>query len=308
MRLGELLLDAVERVLAQLVQHQPRRAVARELAAQLGADRAAGAGDEHGLPADQLGDAGLVEPHRVAAEQVVGLDRAHPLDARAAQPQLAERRHGEHRQAGRRRQLDGAAALRRGGAGQGDDEMGGARDDVFARHVGQRAEHRRAADARAALGRVVVEQAEHRPALRLQAGDEQLRRLARAEHDGAAPGGVAAADGDGDARPRMLVQHAVADAHHDQPHQRHARMQRQHRARHLDQLRHQHRRGGQRAGGQAGPASAGRCRRSPRSATCRAARRRRRTPRDRPPPRRRAPAGRRPGGAEIQRSKPSRNR
>ena len=45
--LHELALDLEEVVLGVVEQDQPARADARDLAAQLGADRAAGAGDEH---------------------------------------------------------------------------------------------------------------------------------------------------------------------------------------------------------------------------------------------------------------------
>src|SRR6478672_681772 len=45
----ELTLDLEERRLALVDQHDPRRTEPRQLAAELRADRAAGAGDEHGL-------------------------------------------------------------------------------------------------------------------------------------------------------------------------------------------------------------------------------------------------------------------
>ena len=45
----ELALDLEERRLGLVDEHEPRGAEARELPAELGADRAAGAGDEHGL-------------------------------------------------------------------------------------------------------------------------------------------------------------------------------------------------------------------------------------------------------------------
>ena len=47
--LAQVLIDAVEIELAQLVQHDARRMEARHLAAQLTADAAASAGDQHRL-------------------------------------------------------------------------------------------------------------------------------------------------------------------------------------------------------------------------------------------------------------------
>ena len=52
-RSAERLVDRVQVELALLEQHQPRRPVPGDLPAQLAADAAAGAGDEHRLAADQ---------------------------------------------------------------------------------------------------------------------------------------------------------------------------------------------------------------------------------------------------------------
>ena len=186
--------------------------LAGHLAAQLRADRAAGAGDEHGLARDHLGDAGFVQLHRLAAEQVFGFDATHPLDARAAVLQLAGRGHGQHLELGGRGGFDGTAALCRRGAGQGHDHVGGAGTQLRRGHVGECPQHWHATDARAALGRVVVEQAEHDPALLVNSGEQPLGRFTGAQHDGTAHVGVAA----GDLRARVFVQHAVGHPHHAQ--------------------------------------------------------------------------------------------
>ncbi len=247
MKLGQLLLDLVQRVLAELVQHQPRRAVARHLAAQLGADRSAGPCDEHGLARDQLGDAGLVELHRLAPEQVFGLDVAHAADL-ATFEQFLRRGHRQHRQPGLGSQFDGAPALTGAGTGHREHEVGDALQLDMRFHRRERAEDRHAADARALFHRVVVEQADDHPAFVLDAGQQQPRRVAGAEHERATLlDGVAR-----DAAAHVLVQHAVGNAHRAQAHQRDDGVQRQHRARHLRQLRHQHRHGGEQPGGQAG--------------------------------------------------------
>ena len=75
----ELALDVEERALGLVDEHDPRRLRARDLAAELGADRAAGAGDEHGLALDVGGDGVDVDLDRLAAEQVLDLDRADLL-------------------------------------------------------------------------------------------------------------------------------------------------------------------------------------------------------------------------------------
>ncbi len=95
----------------------------------------------------------------------------------------------------------------------------------------KRAEHGDPADPRVALDRVVVEQAEHDPALVVDRREQALGGLAGAHHQRAPHVRVAA----GDARAGMLVEHAVRDAHHAHAHQGDERMERQHRARHLGQ-------------------------------------------------------------------------
>ncbi len=131
---------------------------------------AAGAGDEHRLaaraaramPASSSCD-------RLAAEQVLGLDAAHALDrARCRRCSSLDRRHRQHRQTGRRRQLDRAPALRAAARPACATITCVAPRDAPRRRCtsASGAEHRHAADARVALGGVVVEQAEHDPALR----------------------------------------------------------------------------------------------------------------------------------------------
>jgi hypothetical protein len=71
----ELTLDLEERRLALFDQHEPRGAGTGDLAAELGADRAAGAGDEHGLALEVLRDRLEVDVHRFAAEHVLHLHR-----------------------------------------------------------------------------------------------------------------------------------------------------------------------------------------------------------------------------------------
>jgi hypothetical protein len=74
-------------------------------------------------------------------------------------------------------------------------------------HVGQRAEHRDAADPRIALHRIVVEQAEHDPALVVDRREQPLGGFARPITSALDALGIAA----GDARAGMLVEHPVCD-------------------------------------------------------------------------------------------------
>ena len=236
----QALFDGVQVELALLEQHQPRGAEACHLSAQLAADAAAGAGDEHGVAGQRVAHAGLIQHHGLAAQQVVGFDVAQAFDAALAGAQLVHRGHRQHRQAGAGSQFQRAPSLRRAGAGHGNDDVRGRAAHGRVGDGRQPAQHRHTADARALLGGVVVQQTQHHPALFVNAGQQQSRRRTRAHDDGAANFAVTA----GDARTRMLVQHPVADAHDAQPHQRHHRVQAQHGARHLHEAqRHDHQRG-----------------------------------------------------------------
>ena len=96
-------------VLGVVEQDELARADARDLAAQLGADRAAGARDEHDAAGQVAADAVEVHPHGLAAEDVLHLDLADLAQQAPAGPQqLEDRRHRAHRHAalaarGRRR-------------------------------------------------------------------------------------------------------------------------------------------------------------------------------------------------------------
>jgi hypothetical protein len=159
-------------------------------------------------------------------------------------------RHGQHRQSAGRGQLEGAPPLRAAGGRHGDDDVGGRATHGAVAHRLQRPEHRHAADARALLGRVVVEQPQHDPALAVDAASSRAASPAPSTMATRFDLGVAA----GDARARLLVDHAVGHAHQAQPHQRQQRVQRQHRARHPASCSHQHGHRADRAGQQRRPA------------------------------------------------------
>ena len=98
------------------------------------------------------------------------------------------------------------------------------------------------------LGGVVVQQAQHDPALLVKTRQQQPRRLSGPEHDGASDLTVLTHD----ARARVFVGHAIDHAHQHQAHQGHHRMQGQHRPWHFTQPQTHHHRGGYGTGQDAG--------------------------------------------------------
>ena len=181
---AELLLDRIQRELRELEQDQLARRVARDLAAQLRADRAAGAGHQHPLAAQQPVQPGVVELHRVAPEQVVELDVAQGRDAYVAGDDVAQRGHGHHLDACGSAQVDGALAHAVARARHGDDRP---RDAVARRQFAgavDRAEYLDAQHCAALLGDIVVEQPDDAPAAAVREVLDQRRPgAARTEHE-----------------------------------------------------------------------------------------------------------------------------
>src|SRR5205085_5691339 len=73
----ELATDLEEVVLGVVEQDEPARRHAGDLAAELGADRAAGARDEHRLAAEVPAEPLELHAHGLAAEDVLDADVAH---------------------------------------------------------------------------------------------------------------------------------------------------------------------------------------------------------------------------------------
>ena len=92
-------LDLVERQLRHLEQHQAARRQLHDLAAQLRADRTAGAGHQDRFAAHAGAQQRRVGRHRVAAEQIVHVDVAHFFEARLAGDDFADVGHGLHLEA-----------------------------------------------------------------------------------------------------------------------------------------------------------------------------------------------------------------
>ena len=160
----ELALDREEVVLGVVEQHDPVRLHAGDLAAQLRADRAAGAGHEHGLPGEVGADALELHLHRLAAEHVLDAHLAHLAGERAAS--LEQLEHGRQRAHGypaRAALAHDSRARRARGGGDRDDHFVGLGLVEDARQVafGVPA-HAHAVDAQPPLARVVVEEADRR--------------------------------------------------------------------------------------------------------------------------------------------------
>ena len=77
-------LDLVERNFGHLEQHQAVRRNTQNLPAQLRTDRAAGAGDHDALAANGTIKQRRIRRHRVAPQQIAGVDFAQIIDARVA--------------------------------------------------------------------------------------------------------------------------------------------------------------------------------------------------------------------------------
>ena len=183
----ELALDVEERALGLVDHHDPRRLGARELAAELGADRAAGAGDEHGLVLDVRGDRFDVDLDRLAAEQVLDLDRADLLgEVEIAGDQLVQPRQRLHRHVLLAGHLGDPRALLAGGRGDGDQQLVGPPVAEQVRQLVARAEHPNPVQAQVLLARVVVDQPDRRVAEVGRAQhllQHQLGGIARADDD-----------------------------------------------------------------------------------------------------------------------------
>ncbi len=211
--LDQLALDLEQVVLGVVEQHEPLGPHARDLAAQLGADRAAGAGDEHDPLAQVLADALDLHPHRLAPQDVLDLDLAHlPHEPAAGLQQLEHGRHRAHRHAALAAGRDDLRAHRARRGGDRDQHLVGL--DVV-EHVAELvggAEHLEpAVHPRALLARVVVDEAD-RPVAEL-----------RVAHDLAQQQPPAVAGADDQHRARVLAharaaQRPLVDRVHDEAH------------------------------------------------------------------------------------------
>ena len=133
---------------------------ARDLPAELGADRAAGAGDQHRLAGEVPRDRLDVDLDRLAAEHVLDLDRTDlAREVEIAGDQLVQARQRLHRDALAPCDLDDPLPRLTGGGRDCDQELvrPSVTEDVL--ELGARPEHPDAVQPQVLLARVVVDQA-----------------------------------------------------------------------------------------------------------------------------------------------------
>ena len=157
----ELALDLKEVVLGMVEQHEAPRRDACDLARELLADRAPGAGDEHDLARQVRADAIELHPHGLAPEDVLDLHLAHLLHGgRAGLQELEHRRQGAHRNAALAACAHDVRAQDAGRRRDRDRDLVGLDLLEDAPELARRAEDLDAVDPQAALRRVVVDEAD----------------------------------------------------------------------------------------------------------------------------------------------------
>ena len=154
--LRQLRLDLVEVELPLIHQDQPPGAAAPDLAAQLGADGAAGAADQHHLVRQAAADAVPIQGHRVAAQQVLQGYRAQLVDRDLAGHQFLDLGHGAEGFARRLAQAHQALHLPRRGAGHRQQDQVDAEDLDQLRDGGAGAADRHPVDHAPLTPRLVV--------------------------------------------------------------------------------------------------------------------------------------------------------
>jgi len=182
----ELALDLEQGRLALVDEDQPLGPEAGDLAAELGADRAAGAGDEHRLVLEIRSARVEIDVDRLAAEDVLDLHRPDlRREVGLAGDQLVQPRQRLDRHVVLPRDRDDPLACLAGGGRDRDQDLVG---PVVAQDVRQllgRAEDADAVDAQVLLARVVVDQPDRRVAelaVALHLADRELARVAGADH------------------------------------------------------------------------------------------------------------------------------
>ena len=219
--LGELGVDLPQRVFAVVEQDQRLRPEGGDLAGELRADGAAGAGDDNAAALDQPRHALTVERHLGAVEQIVDHHRAQFQPApRAGVAGAGGAKRGGARHAAQRKAeavglVDQARQRRPAKVGRGDDDGGGQpvlRGEAVehCRHVVDAAQDGVALDPPATLAGADGEQAgdlEALPAILRQRAQQQVQVFHRANQQQG--GGVARiGPGAGAAELVLAVEHA----------------------------------------------------------------------------------------------------
>ena len=188
---GELALDVDERVLRVVDEDDAVGAERGDLAAELGADRAARAGDEDGLAGDVGGDRGEVELDGLAPEHVLHLHLAElAREVEVAGDELVHGGQGLHRDADVAALVhDPLPRLARRGRDRDDDLVRA----VVAKEVRQvvgRAEHPDAVEAQVLLAGIVVDEPGRRVAevrVLQHLAEDELARVAGSHDEHVSP-------------------------------------------------------------------------------------------------------------------------
>ena len=186
----------------------PTRAIWRQSSAPI---EPPGAGDEHDAPGQVGAHALDLHPHGLAAEDVLHAHLAHlAQQAPTALQQLEDRRHRAHGHAALAARGHHARAHAARGRGHRDQDLVGLDVLEHARQVVRAAEHLDAAvDARAALARVVVDEADRAVAEVRIAQD-------LAQQQAAAVAGADDQHGAGVARRAIAGERALVDQVHEE--------------------------------------------------------------------------------------------
>ena len=186
----ELEPHGVQAVLVALEHHQRGRLELHDLTAQLGADRAAGAGDHDPAPANQVLHGGRIETDRRAGQQIFDREVPDFLHVDRAADDVGELREDLDRQLERIERADDGADRAWIRVRDRDQHLARMvlRDDLL--EVVARTQHWHAVDTPSDLGLVVV----HEPdrlvaaiAVDLHVADDQLAGVPGPEHQDAPP-------------------------------------------------------------------------------------------------------------------------
>ena len=183
----ELALDLEQRRLSVVDEDDPRRPDARDLPTELRADRATCARHEHGLTSEILRDRLEVDLDRLAAEHVLDLHRPQLCgEIDISSHELGKPRQRLHRETFGSRDLDNPLAQPAGSRRNRNQHLvwPAVVDQML--QVGDRPEDADAVEAKVALARVVVDEADRRvPELWVSQHllDDALRRIAGADDE-----------------------------------------------------------------------------------------------------------------------------
>ena len=153
-------MDLKNRILAVPHQHQLRRFAAEDLPAELGADGAARAGDEHALAPQHAAHRADVGAHRLAAQQVLDPHLAQLVNADAAVQQLVDAGDDARLHPCLAADAHDVTDLGAGRGGHGDDDLADLVGGDHLRDGVAVAQHRHAVDLHVVLAQVVVQEAD----------------------------------------------------------------------------------------------------------------------------------------------------